>query len=84
MCIGVWNDFNAGKVFVSQNYDKSSQFIFAMTLQDHSPNTMMYNSLKKFNFWKTFVENYKLGNVYFESYKIKHDVYELLRSYISR
>ena len=51
-----------GKIFVSKDFDKYSPFIFSITLQDHSPNTMMINSLKKYNFWKTFLENFKLGN----------------------
>ena len=70
-----------GKIFVSKDFDKFSPFIFSMTLNDLSPNTMMFNSLKKYNFWKTFIENFKLGNVYFENQKIKHSVYDLIKLY---
>lgn len=70
-----------GKIFVSKDYDKYSPFIFSITLQDHSPNTMMINSLKRYNFWKTFIENFKLGNVYFENQKIKHSCYEVIKMY---
>lgn len=73
-----------GKIFVSKDFDKYSPFIFSITLQDHSPNTMMINSLKKYNFWKTFVENFKLGNVYFENQKIKHTCYEVLKMYYNK
>lgn len=81
---GVWNDFNEGKIFVSFDYLKNSPFIFSMTLKDHTPNTMMFNALKKYNFWKNFIDNFKLGNVYFENQKIKHSIYELLKLYCNR
>ena len=78
---GVWNDYQEGKIFVSLDYNKSSPYLYAMTLKDHRPNTMMFNAIKKYNFWKDFVQNYKLGNVYFENQKIKHDVYELIKMF---
>lgn len=79
---GVWHDYNEGKIFVSYDYHKNSK-IFSMTLNDHVPNTMMFNALKRYNFWKMFVDNFKLGNVYFENQRIKHDVYELIKLYHS-
>ena len=80
---GVWSDYQEGKMFVSFDYDKNSPFIYSMTLKDHTPNTMMFNALKKYNFWKEFLQNYKLGNVFFENQKIKHEVYELIKLYHS-
>ena len=76
--------FTNGKVFVSFDYDKYTPFIFSLTLADHSPNTMMINSLRRYSFWKTFIENFKLGNVYFESQKIKHNCYEAFMTYNNR
>lgn len=81
---GTWNDFNEGKIFVSNDFLKNTPFIFSMTLKDHTPNTMMFNSLKRYNFWKNFMDNFKLGNVYFENQRIKHNVYELLKLYSNR
>ena len=81
---GVWNDYHEGKIFVSFDFDKYSPFIFSMTLKDHSPNTLMFNTIKKYNFWKNFIENFKLGNVYFENQKIKHNVYELIKMFHNR
>ena len=81
---GVWNNFQEGKIFVSYDYDKYSPYMFSMTLKDHTPNTLMFNSLKRYNFWKNFLENFKLGNVYFENQKIKHNVYELIKLYHNR
>lgn len=43
---GVWYDYSVGNIFVSFDYDVSSPFVFAITLQDHKPNTMLINSAK--------------------------------------
>ena len=73
-----------GKVFVSLDFDKYSPYLFSMTLKDHSPNTLMFNAMKRYNFWKLFLENFKMGNVYFENQKIKHNLYELIKLYFSK
>lgn len=62
---GVWNDYHEGKIFVSTDFDKYSPYIFSMTLKDHSPNTMMFNAMRKYNFWKLFIENFKLRKCVF-------------------
>lgn len=80
--LGIWNDFNECKIFVSNDYDKYSPYIFAITLQDHTPNTMMLGALKRYRFWKLFIENFKLGNVYYENQKIKHTIYEIIKLYM--
>lgn len=68
-----------GKIFVSTDYIKNTPFIFATTLKDHTPNTMFLNSARKYNCWKNFIENYNLGNVRFESVKIKNIVQDLIK-----
>ncbi len=80
---GVWINYKEGKMFVSFDYNKESPYVYSMTLADHSPNTMMFNALKKYNFWKDFVENFRLGNVRFENQRIKHDCMELIKLYHS-
>ena len=73
-----------GKIFVSSDYDKNSPFKFACTLQDHSPNTMLLKSFKKYNCWKSFIENYSMGNVRFENNKIKYVCQELIKNILTR
>lgn len=72
-----------GKIFVSNDYDKNAHFFFACTLKDHRPNTMLISSMKKYSCWKTFADNFKMGNVYFESQKIKHVTNEVFRLVMS-
>lgn len=76
---GIWNDYKQGKVFVSLDFLQESPFVFSMTLSDSKPNIMMLKSLKKYKFWRTFLDNFSIGIVYYESQKIKHNFYELLK-----
>ncbi len=80
---GIWFDYNIGKIFVSNDYNENGQ-LFACTLEDHTPNTMMLNSMRSYTAWKTFIQNYKLGNVYYESIKIKMSIKDLIRLYLTR
>lgn len=76
---GVWFDFNIGKIFVSKDFDKNTHFFFACTLEDHKPNTMLISSLSNYFCWKQFSKNFQLGNVYYESAKIKYVTLELFK-----
>ena len=53
--------------------------IYCVTLEDHSPNTLLLKSINKSLYFKTFIENYKDGNVYFETAKIKNVVYNVIK-----
>ena len=79
---GIWFDYSVGKIFVSSNINTSQ--IFACSLDDHTPNTMLLSAIKDYTSWKTFIKNYKLGNVYYENIKIKNIVQELIRLYLTR
>ena len=76
---GVWVDYSQGKMFVSDNIDPSCKLIYSITVDDHNPNTMLLRQLNKAIMFKNFMENYKLGNVYFENQKIKNIVYEVIK-----
>lgn len=72
-----------GKVYVSSDFINENHKLFALTLSDFSPNVMMINALKKYNFWRNFLDNFNLGLVYFESQEIKHYAFEAIRTYKS-
>lgn len=80
---GIWNDFKEGKIFVSTDYENDSYYTFAMTIKDHQPNTMMFTMIKRFSFWKVFLENFSIGNVYFENQFVKHEFLKLMKEYKS-
>ena len=76
---GIWVDYSEGKFFVSQDVDPSCKMIYSITVDDHTPNTMLLSQISKAVLWKKFIENYKMGNVYFESQKIKNITYEVIK-----
>ena len=76
---GVWVDYSIGRFFVSDNVDPSCRIVYTLTVEDHRPNTMLLRQINKSPIFKTFIDNYKLGNVYFESQKVKTVTYEIIR-----
>lgn len=80
---GVWYDYKNGKVFVSEDYLENSFNVFSITLKDSKPNVMLISALARYDFWNQFIKNFKFGVVYYESQKIKHIVYEIIRLYNS-
>lgn len=77
--IGIWYDYQAGKVFASTDRDPSNTIKYAITLADHSENTMLIKRLGSSQAARQFIEYYKQGFVFFESMKIKGIVYEIIR-----
>lgn len=80
---GVWADFNMGRLWVSEDIDPSFLTVYTLTLKDHQPNTMLIKSRSKNNPFRVFVENYKLGFVYFETMNIKNITYEVIQMTLS-
>ena len=76
---GVWADFNEGKMWVSKDIDPSFILVYTLTLKDHQPNTMFLKSKSRSSHFKTFIENYKIGNVRFENMDIKNMCYEVIQ-----
>ena len=76
---GVWCNFNEGKMWVSNDIDPSYTLVYSLTLKDHQPNTMLLKSKNRAGHFRTFLENYKLGNVCFENIDIKNITYEVIQ-----
>lgn len=77
---GVWRSYSRGKMWVSLNYDQGYSN-YVLTKDDLTPNTLLISSLRDSRNFKQFVEQYKNGNVYFESVNIKNICYEIMRLY---
>lgn len=77
--LGVWIDTSEGKMWVSKDIDPSCIYFYSLTLKDHNPNTMFLKSKRNRNNFNDFIENYKMGNVYFESINIKNITYEVIQ-----
>ena len=81
--LGVWLDFKNGRVYVSNDHLDNGN-IFACTNEDHTPNTMLLSVAKQYKGFKILINNYKLGNVYFENHKIKNLCNEIIRLLLIR
>lgn len=77
---GVWVDFLEGKIWVSKSIDPSYKLVYSITMKDHEPNTMFLKNISKAGQFKIFLENYKMGNVYFEDINIKNITYEVIKT----
>ena len=77
--LGVWADFNEGKMYVSKAVDPNYPLVYSITMKDHKPNTMFLKNKNRAGHFKVFLENYKLGNVRFESINIKNITYEVIK-----
>lgn len=77
--LGVWADYKEGKMFVSKDIDPSYPIKYSITMKDHRPNTMFIKDRSRALKFKRFIDNYKLGNVYFESINIKNITYEVIQ-----
>ena len=76
---GVWLDVSLGKMWVSESVDPSFPMRYSITLKDHQPNTLLFKRLSQQGHLKALVENYKLGNVYFENMNVKNITYDVLK-----
>lgn len=76
---GVWIDYKAGVMTVSEDLDPYCLLRFALTNDDHKPNTLFLKSPKKSTHFENFCKQYLLGNVRFESINIKNICNEVIK-----
>lgn len=76
---GIWVDYTKGCFYVSLDVDPFCKLVYSITIDDHNPNTLLLNQINKSPLFKKFIENYKMGNVYFENQKVKNIVYEVIK-----
>ena len=75
---GVWLDYNKGLEYVSKDYDPNSKAVYAITTDDHTPNTMLLKGQKSVLI-ENFIKYYKLGLVRFESVNIKNICMDIIK-----
>lgn len=75
---GVWISYAHGKMWVSKDVE-NTDLMYALTLDDHSINTMLIKSVKNAHLFKQFLDAYKNGCVFFEDMTIKNLIYEVIK-----
>lgn len=76
--LGIWTNAAEGKMFVSYDIDKNYPYKFALTKKDHSPNTLLIESMRKYRPFQFFLKNFQMGNVFFEDINIKNQMYDIM------
>lgn len=69
---GVWVDYKAGVMTVSEDVDPCCLLKYSLTNDDHKPNTLFLKSPRNSSFFQNFCQQYMLGNVRFENINIKN------------
>ena len=75
--IGVWYNLKEGKIFCSDDIDKSCNMKFTLTLEDMRPNTLLLSTMQRNYYLKNFIINFRNGNVYAENQRVKKTVQEI-------
>lgn len=75
---GVWIDYKKGLMFVNEQVDPYCKIILCLTLDDHTPNTMLLKSKSKDPYLSMLIEQYGLGNVRFGNINVKNNVMDLI------
>ena len=79
---GVWHNSKTGRTYISEDYEPSSKLCFAMSIDDHTPESK-YISIRQHSYIKVLIEQYKNGDLYFENMKVKNAFMKLIRKCLS-
>ena len=79
---GVWNDWSEGEIYFSKDYDPNCPITFSVTSEDHDEQSIMLK-LRSSIFFKSVIEHYRLGKLFFESQSIKNNVITLINKHTS-
>ena len=74
---GVWVGKKTHKIYVESNYNPNNRMVYSTDEYSHSEETLVLTAKK--DWFKIVVENYKIGNVRFESQRCKDDCMKILR-----
>lgn len=75
---GVWMDSPNGIIYIDRNADSSCPVSFALTTDDHNPNTL-YTKGRKSVYLYNLIEWYKNGAVRFGSVRVKNEIMNALK-----
>lgn len=75
--LGVWSNLQAGKIYVSEQWEKSCNNRFVLTLDDMRPNTYLLSTIQRTYYLKNFIINFRNGNVFSENQNVKKLVFEI-------
>lgn len=78
---GVWIDYSIGKYIVSNSINGDCPLNYAVTLDDHTENTLLTKGSKSYAIGH-FIDNFKIGNVLFETVQLKAIFLDIIRLFL--
>lgn len=75
--LGVWENLQIGKIFVTEQYDKFCNNRFVLVLEDMRPNTLLLSTVQRTYYLKNFILNFRNGNVFCENQNVKKLVFAI-------
>jgi hypothetical protein len=80
MTIGIWVDVKKGLMYMANEYDPSSKYVFALTSDDHSENAMLMSGGWKKNYHlKKLVGSFMNGYLRFDNQVLRNIGYEVFK-----
>lgn len=77
MRMGVWVDVNEGLMYVSQDYDPDTRWLYAMTKHDQNENSMLMSQWKQNYHLAKLISAFKNGFLRFDNAVIRNLCYEM-------
>lgn len=75
---GIISDTDNGRLWVSKSYDKSCKLKWAVTKEDHSPNTSLLRAISRSSVIKYIRICYEESAIFYEDIVVKNQFYEIL------
>ena len=79
---GVWRDRESGFYHVSEKYDPSCRFVYAMLLENHEPNTILLSGSRRNFLVKNFISVFKSGGVFYDDVNIQNIIGQIMKGMI--
>lgn len=77
---GIWSDYRSSKVFISKDYDPCCPIVFTIDPDSHDETTRLV-SMRRSDFFKSLIDHYRTGLLYFDSMKTKAIILPILNKY---
>lgn len=81
MELGVWNDYNSGKMYISQDVDPLCPTKIALDDEDHDYDTILVRT-RSSGWFKTLLDRYRMGQLCFENQKVKNIFMDHFQRYL--
>lgn len=74
--MGVWIDYNAGHVYVSNKFDPTGR-TYSLSRKDHRPNMLLLNNYRHDRNLNLLIRSFQNGSLCFDNQVIKNTMYDL-------